>query len=204
MGKTKKQDDVEQVKQDDELDIPEWLLSDEFGSREYEVFTDPRTKEYLEKRFAHDQARERFDKLAAEALEESSDDLSLADADPRQEELEALSVEIAEAVEAVNELAEIVKPSRHVITVRDMLDINEYAAYDLATGDAYDGEAWFRFLADTSLLDGEKLPAKGWQALARKCGVGQWASFVADAMAFLMLPGVTPDFSPLASPTSRE
>lgn len=203
MGKSEKKADVDKQ---DELDIPEWLLSDEFGSREYEVFTHPRTKEYLEKRYAHDQARERFDELAEKALEaeDGSSDLSLADADPRQEELEQLSAEIAEAVEAVNELAEIVKPSRHVITVRDMLDLNEYAAYDLGTGDSYDGEAWSRFLEHTSLLDGEKLPAKGWLALARKCGVGQWASFTADAMAFLTLPGVTPDFSPLASPTSRE
>ena len=188
----------------DDFKLPEWLADDEYGSEAFEVFTHPKTKQYLQARAAHDVARDEFDKLEAELLapvdEELAPDVAVGDIDPRQERLEALAAEIGEAVAKVNELAPAVRETAHEVVVADKLTLDELS--DL--GNLESEGPFMELLAQVATVDGDELPAEGWRKLARKCGVGQWASLQHDVLEYLGMPGVTPDFSPLTSPTIRE
>lgn len=188
----------------DDFKLPEWLADDEYGSETFEVFTHPKTKQYLQARAAHDVARDEFDKLEAELLapvdEELAPDVAVGDIDPRQERLEALAVEIGEAVAKVNELAPAVRETAHEIVVVDKLTLDELSEL----GNLESEGPFMELLAQVATIDGDELPAEGWRKLARKCGVGQWASLQHDVLEYLGTPGVTPDFSPLTSPTIRE
>lgn len=188
----------------DDFKLPEWLADDEYGSEAFEVFTHPKTKQYLQARAAHDVARAEFDKLEAELLapvdEELAPDVSVGDIDPRQERLEALAVEIGEAVAKVNELAPAVRETRHEVIVSDKLTLDELSEL----GNLESEGPFVELLAQVATVDGDELPAEGWRKLARKCGVGQWASLQHDVLEYLGMPGVTPDFSLLTSPTIRE
>lgn len=188
----------------DDFKLPEWLADDEYGSETFEVFTHPKTKQYLQARAAHDVARDEFDKLEAELLapvdEELAPDVAVGDIDPRQERLEALAAEIGEAVAKVNELAPAVRETAHEVVVADKLTLDELS--DL--GNLESEGPFMELLAQAATIDGDELPAEGWRKLARKCGVGQWASLQHDVLEYLGTPGVTPDFSLLTSPTIRE
>ena len=188
----------------DDFKLPEWLADDEYGSEAFEVFTHPKTKQYLQARAAHDVAREEFDKLEAELLapvdEELAPDVAVGDIDPRQERLEALAVEIGEAVAKVNELAPAVRETAHEVVVVDKLTLDELSEL----GNLESEGPFMELLAQVATVDGDELPVEGWRKLARKCGVGQWASLQHDVLEYLGMPGVTPDFSLLTSPTIRE
>ena len=188
----------------DDFKLPEWLADDEYGRETFEVFTHPKTKQYLQARAAHDVAREEFDKLEAELLapvdEELAPDVAVGDIDPRQERLEALAVEIGEAVAKVNELAPAVRETAHEIVVVDKLTLDELSEL----GNLESEGPFMELLAQVATIDGDELPVEGWRKLARKCGVGQWASLQHDVLEYLGMPGVTPDFSLLTSPTIRE
>ena len=188
----------------DDFKLPEWLADDEYGSEAFEVFTHPKTKQYLQARAAHDVAREEFDKLEAELLapvdEELAPDVAVGDIDPRQERLEALAVEIGEAVAKVNELAPAVRETAHEVVVVDKLTLDELSEL----GNLESEGPFMELLAQVATVDGNELPADGWRKVARKCGVGQWASLHHDVLEYLGQPGVTPDFSLLTSPTIRE
>lgn len=188
----------------DEFKLPEWLADDEYGSEMFEVFTHPKTKQYLQARAAHDVAREEFDKLEAELLapvdEELAPDIAVGDIDPRQERLEALAAEIGEAVAKVNDLAPAVRETAHEVVAVDKLTLDELSEL----GNLEEEGPFMELLAQVATVDGDELPVEGWRKLARKCGVGQWASLQHDVLEYLGMPGVTPDFSLLTSPTIRE
>lgn len=188
----------------DDFKLPEWLADDEYGSETFEVFTHPKTKQYLQARAAHDVARAEFDKLEAELLapvdEELAPDVSVGDIDPRQLRLEELAVEIGEAVAKVNELAPAVRETAHEVVAVDKLTLDELSEL----GNLESEGPFMELLAQVATVDGDELPVEGWRRLARKCGVGQWASLQHDVLEYLGMPGVTPDFSLLTSPTIRE
>lgn len=194
-----------QNKTDDFPGLPEWLAADGFGSETFELYTHPTTKAYLKARVDHDVARAAFDALEAELMkpvDEAASDLSLMDVDPRQEELESLGKRVGEAVERVNALAPKVRESAVEVIVTDKLTFDEIAAL----GDVYDpkGDAFYALLAELATAKGDTLSADGWKHLARVCGIGQWTSFHSDVLEYIGQPGVTPDFSPVTSPTPRE
>ena len=188
----------------DDFKLPEWLADDEYGSETFEVFTHPKTKQYLQARAAHDVAREEFDKLEAELLapvdEELAPDVSVGDIDPSQERLIDLAEEVREAIETVNALAPAVRETAHEVIVSDRLTLDELSEL----GNLEEEGPFMELLAQVATIDGDELPVDGWRKLARKCGVGQWASLQHDVLEYLGMPGVTPDFSPLTSPTIRE
>lgn len=188
----------------DDFKLPEWLADDEYGSESFEVFTHPKTKQYLQARAAHDVARDEFDKLEAELLapvdEELAPDVSVGDIDPSQERLIDLAEEVREAIETVNALAPAVRETAHEVIVSDRLTLDELSEL----GNLEEEGPFMELLAQVATIDGDELPVDGWRKLARKCGVGQWASLQHDVLEYLGMPGVTPDFSPLTSPTIRE
>lgn len=186
-----------------DFDLPAWLLDDDYGSKDFEVFTHPKTKAYLEARNAYDIALGEFNELSADLLKEDADPgLTMDEVDPRQERLEVLRDDLEKHVTEVNELAEEVSETRHVVTVQDRLDFGELEALTKQGGT--ESEGFYLILAEVGSLDGQRMPRDGWQRLARKCGIFQWATVQANVMEFLGQAVVTPDFSQISLPTPRE